>query len=119
MMVTIVWNPTGFDRIVALPKGMKFNADYYISHIPDPLADWQRRQVEGRIEDRMSRRTMLTLTLQRRLLNFSQAMACKELYSCYDHGAWHRATFTFLGTSKTGSQVYHLSSPINFCRRLI
>jgi hypothetical protein len=33
IMVTIVWNPTGFYRIVALPKGMKFNADYYMSHI--------------------------------------------------------------------------------------
>jgi transposase len=46
-MVTIVWNPTGFYRIVALLKGMKFNADYYISHIVDSLAEWQRSQVGG------------------------------------------------------------------------
>jgi hypothetical protein len=41
MTVTIVWNPTGFYRIVALPKGMKFNPDYsyYISHILDPLPE--------------------------------------------------------------------------------
>jgi hypothetical protein len=40
MIVTIVWNPTGSYRIVALPKGMKFSADYYISQIFDPLAEW-------------------------------------------------------------------------------
>jgi hypothetical protein len=28
MNVTIVWNPAEFYRIVALSKGMKFNADY-------------------------------------------------------------------------------------------
>jgi histone-lysine N-methyltransferase SETMAR len=47
MMVTIIWNPTRLCRIVALPKGMKFNADYYISHILDPLAEWPRSQVGG------------------------------------------------------------------------
>jgi hypothetical protein len=31
--VTSVWNPTEFYRIVALPKGMKFNAEHYISLI--------------------------------------------------------------------------------------
>jgi hypothetical protein len=46
-MVTLVWNSPGFYRIVALPKGVKFNADYYTSHILDPLGDWQRRQVGG------------------------------------------------------------------------
>jgi histone-lysine N-methyltransferase SETMAR len=47
MMMTIVWNPAGFYRIVALPKGMKFSADYYISHILDLLAEWRRSQVGG------------------------------------------------------------------------
>jgi histone-lysine N-methyltransferase SETMAR len=47
MMVTIVWNPRGFYRIVALPKGMKFDADDDISHIFDPLAEWRRSQVGG------------------------------------------------------------------------
>jgi hypothetical protein len=46
-MVATVWNLTGFYRIVALPKGMKFNADYYISHILGPLAEWRRSQVGG------------------------------------------------------------------------
>jgi hypothetical protein len=47
MMATIAWNPTGFDRIVALPKGMNFSPDYYISHILDPLDEWRRSQVGG------------------------------------------------------------------------
>jgi hypothetical protein len=39
IMVTIAWNPTRFYRIVALPKGMKFKTDYYISHILNSLAE--------------------------------------------------------------------------------
>lgn len=45
MMVTIVWNPAGFCRIAALPKGSKFNTDYYISEILTPLAAWRAGQV--------------------------------------------------------------------------
>jgi transposase len=45
MVVTIVWNPTRFSRIIALPKGMKFNADYCISHRLNPLSEWQRSQI--------------------------------------------------------------------------
>jgi hypothetical protein len=44
MMLTIIWNPTGFYQIVALPKGMKFNTDSYIFHLLDPFAEWQRSQ---------------------------------------------------------------------------
>jgi transposase len=47
MTVIIVCNPTGFCRIAALPKGIKVNADYYISHIFDPLAEWRKSQVGG------------------------------------------------------------------------
>jgi histone-lysine N-methyltransferase SETMAR len=49
IIVTIAWNPTGFYQIVALPKGMKFNGEYYISHmyILDPLTEWRRSQIGG------------------------------------------------------------------------
>jgi histone-lysine N-methyltransferase SETMAR len=40
-------NHTEFYWIVALPRGMKFKADYYISHILDPLVEWRRSQVRG------------------------------------------------------------------------
>jgi hypothetical protein len=75
MMLTIVWNPTGFYRIVALPKGMRFKADYYTSHILDPFAEWQGARSGARIEDCTFTLTMLALTLGRRLLNSSQAIA--------------------------------------------
>jgi hypothetical protein len=45
MMITIVWNPSGFHVIRALPKGAKFNADYYMSEILTPLLQWRSRQV--------------------------------------------------------------------------
>jgi histone-lysine N-methyltransferase SETMAR len=47
IMTTIVRNPTGFYWIVGLPEEMKFNANYYVSHILDPLAEWRRSQVGG------------------------------------------------------------------------
>jgi hypothetical protein len=94
-MVTIVWNPTGFYLTVALPKGMKSNVDYYISHAVDPLAEWRGSQVRAGIQDRMSTRTMLALTLRRRLLNSSQVMAWKEAPTRRIHNTWHFATFIF------------------------
>ena len=42
LMVTVVWNPHGFHIIDVLPKGTKFNAEYYISHILTPLAGKQK-----------------------------------------------------------------------------
>jgi hypothetical protein len=54
MIVAIIWNPAGSYRIVVLPKGMKFDAEYYnyISHILDPIAEWRRSQV-GRSDRRL------------------------------------------------------------------
>jgi hypothetical protein len=48
VMVTIMWNPTGFFRIAALRKGGKFSADYCMSeilaHSPnDALTKWGLR----------------------------------------------------------------------------
>jgi hypothetical protein len=39
MMVTIVWNPQGFHLIEALLNGQKFNANYYIDRILQPLLE--------------------------------------------------------------------------------
>jgi transposase len=44
MMITIVWSPVGFIRIAALPKGGKFNSDYYISDVLKPLVLWRAIQ---------------------------------------------------------------------------
>jgi uncharacterized membrane protein len=32
-MVTIIWNPNGFYIVTDLPKGNKFNVQYYIHNI--------------------------------------------------------------------------------------
>jgi hypothetical protein len=74
-MLTIVCNHAGFYRIVALPKGMKFNAGYYFPYLLDRLAEWRRSEVGGQIEGCMSTRAMLELILRRRLPNSSQAIA--------------------------------------------
>jgi hypothetical protein len=44
-MVTIVWNPSGFHVVKALPKGSKFNAQYYINNILVAISDWRRLSV--------------------------------------------------------------------------
>jgi hypothetical protein len=38
-MVTVVWNPIGFHALKALPKGCKFNAQYYTNDILVAISD--------------------------------------------------------------------------------
>jgi transposase len=45
VMLTIVWNLSGFHVINVLPKGFKFNASYYVTQTLDPLSKWRRIQV--------------------------------------------------------------------------
>jgi hypothetical protein len=45
-MLTVVWNPIGFYVLKALPKGGKFNAQYYTTDILVAISDW-RRQTGG------------------------------------------------------------------------
>jgi histone-lysine N-methyltransferase SETMAR len=44
-LVTIAWNLHGFHLIKALPKGMKFNSQYYIHEILTSLLDWYNAQL--------------------------------------------------------------------------
>ena len=39
VLLSVYWNPNGFLLIDALPKGSKFNADYYINNILIPLTE--------------------------------------------------------------------------------
>jgi hypothetical protein len=41
-MTTIIWNPSSFHVVKALPKWSKFNADYYINNILVAISDWRR-----------------------------------------------------------------------------
>jgi hypothetical protein len=40
VMLTIVWNPSGFHLVNILPKQFKFNASYDLTQIFDPLSKW-------------------------------------------------------------------------------
>jgi hypothetical protein len=48
-MVTIVWNPSGFHVVKALPKWSKFNAQYYTNNVVVAISD--RRRLSGRTEE--------------------------------------------------------------------
>jgi hypothetical protein len=41
-MVTIVWNPSSFHGVKALPKWSKFRAQYYTNNILVVVSDWRR-----------------------------------------------------------------------------
>jgi hypothetical protein len=43
LMLTVVWNPIGFHVLKALPKGRKFNAQYYVNDILVAISDWRRK----------------------------------------------------------------------------
>jgi hypothetical protein len=118
-MATIVWNPTGFYRIVAIPKGMKFNADYEISHILGPLAEWRRSQIGGLGRRLHVHRDNARPDTAKKVTEFLAGNSIKRAPNRCIHQTWHRATTTFLGASKTGLQVRHSRSLINFCRRLM
>jgi hypothetical protein len=45
-MLTVMWNPIGFPVLNGLPKGRKFNAQYYTNDILVTISDW-RRQTGG------------------------------------------------------------------------
>jgi hypothetical protein len=42
-MLTVVWNPIGFHVLKALPKGLKFNAQYSTNDILVAISDWRRQ----------------------------------------------------------------------------
>ena len=42
LMLTVVWNPSGFHVVKALPKGAKFNSQYYTNNILVAISDWRQ-----------------------------------------------------------------------------
>jgi hypothetical protein len=47
MLITIVWNPSGFCIVTALPKGLKFNACYDTREILQEIKNWREQQGVG------------------------------------------------------------------------
>jgi hypothetical protein len=57
-MLAIIWNPRGFHLIKVLEKGRKFNADYYITDILEPLSQWRSIEAAGNERKLSVHRTM-------------------------------------------------------------
>jgi histone-lysine N-methyltransferase SETMAR len=52
LIVTIAWNPNGFHVIEVLPKGQKFNTDYYCSSVlakPSKIATRFRNETRRKL----------------------------------------------------------------------
>jgi hypothetical protein len=47
LMVTIVWNLSGFHFINVLSNGCKFNTSHYVTNILLPVANWRTVQARG------------------------------------------------------------------------
>jgi hypothetical protein len=47
-MLTVMWNPIGFHVLKALPKGRKFNTQYYPNNILVAISDWRWQTGETR-----------------------------------------------------------------------
>jgi hypothetical protein len=47
-MLTVMWNPIGFHVLKAVPKGRKFNVQYYTNNILVAISDWRRQTGETR-----------------------------------------------------------------------
>jgi hypothetical protein len=48
LMLTVVWNPSGFHVVKSLPKGTKFNAQCYINNTLIGISDWPCEDGETR-----------------------------------------------------------------------
>jgi histone-lysine N-methyltransferase SETMAR len=47
LMTIVVWNPSGLHLVSALPKGLKFNAGYYIRKGLSGIKNWLGQQRVG------------------------------------------------------------------------
>jgi hypothetical protein len=116
-MVATVWSPKGFYQIVALPKGMKLDTDYYISHIFDPLAKWPRSQ-DGGSDRRLSVDADNACPhTAKKIIEF---LACNGMKTA-PHPPYSPdlAACEFCSSiSNPGPHVNHSRSPINCCRGL-
>jgi hypothetical protein len=65
LMLTIGWNPSGFDIVKALPKGGRFSAQYYPNNILIAISDWRRLAGERAQTSYRSIRTTLVPTMQK------------------------------------------------------
>jgi hypothetical protein len=85
-MLRLMWNPIGFHVLKALPKGRKFNAQYYTNNNLVAISDW-RRQTGG--------------------------TRANKLYVHYDNAQPHTAKMSkdYIGLNRMKQVLHHRYSP--------
>jgi hypothetical protein len=99
-MLTVMWNLVGFHVLKALPKGRKFNAQYYINDILVAISDW-RRQTGGTRPNKLwvhsDNARPHTVKMPRDYIDLNRM---KQAPHPPIRQIWHPRTFSFLATSK-------------------
>jgi hypothetical protein len=97
-MLTVVWNPVGSRVLKTLPKGRKFNAQYYINDILAAISDW-RRQTGGAQPNKLwvhsDNARPHTAKMSR---DYTGLNRMKQATHPHIRQIWHPRTFSFLAT---------------------
>jgi hypothetical protein len=120
-MPTVVWNPIRFHVLKALPKGRKFNAQYYTNDILVAFSDWRRQtgQTGGTRPNKLwvhsDNARPHTAKMSRDYIGLNRME--QALHPPIRH-IWHPRTFSFLATSRK-SDGYRAETPSEFLVRIL
>jgi hypothetical protein len=101
-MLTVVCNPIGFHVLKALPKGRKFNAQYYTNYILGAISDWKRQTVGTRPNKlwiHSDNARPHTAKISRDSIDLNRM---KQAPHPPIRRIWHLRTFALFATSKEG-----------------
>jgi hypothetical protein len=100
LMLMVMWTPTGFHVLKVLPKGRKFNVQYYINDIMVAISDW-RRQTGGTRPNTLwvhsDNARPHTAKMSKDYVGFNRM---KQAPHSLIRQIWHPRAFSFLATSK-------------------
>jgi hypothetical protein len=96
-MLTVVWNPIGFHVHVlkALPKGRKFNAQYYTNDILIAISDWRRQTGVTRPNKLWVHSDHTRLHTAKMSRDYIGLNRMKQAPHPPIHQIWHPRTFSF------------------------
>jgi hypothetical protein len=94
-MITIVWNPSGFQLIKLLLKGFKVNASYYVTQILDPLSVWRGTQIGGTNRKLIVHADNARPHTAKVTLVFMERNAIKKVHIGHIHQIWPGRSFVF------------------------
>jgi hypothetical protein len=124
LMLTIVWNPSGFHIVKALRKGGKFSAQYYTNNILIALSDWRRLAGERSPNKVWVHADNARPHNAKVPTDFIALNRMKQALIHHIHRIWHHLTSSFLATSKESSwnitlrvRPSFLTASGSFCRK--